>query len=356
MHAAFAAGADFAVVLDCVGQGIEFSTGADDSALWFDQETVVRTGTAALQSGSVEGGDVSILEAEVNGAGTFTYWVRLQNAGWNAGLMVFLDNSYLYDVGDTADGWVKKVVPIADSGAHKISLYFGGDDPDDICWVDSVSWEPAPEEMEIAFDTGDGPAVTTCRVPPGTTYGELPKPAAWNGHDFCGWYLDPAFAEKVNDDDLVQFRNHTLCARWATKVNVLDTDDVKFTTTAGQWYSKESANATNGYELVSFVDARSGDISTLTATVTGAGTLTFKVKRKTNSDNSCSCEVNGEETEFWHSDGEWHSVKLIVRAGASEETGVLIKTSRYSSAVTDGGMRVKDFVWKPAANDSITVT
>ena len=88
-----------------------------------------------------------------------------------------------------------------------MTLYFYGYVPGDICWLDKVSWVPAPEKMEITFDTGDGPAVTTCRVTPGTRYVDLPTPDDWGMHDFCGWYLDPAFTEKVNGDDLVQFRD-----------------------------------------------------------------------------------------------------------------------------------------------------
>ena len=94
LQSAFAAGADLAVVLDCSGQQIEFANGVDDSTPWFEQETVVKEGATALQSGSVEGGDLSILEAEVVGAGTFTYWVRLQDESGYAGFDVQLDGSY----------------------------------------------------------------------------------------------------------------------------------------------------------------------------------------------------------------------------------------------------------------------
>ena len=351
LQAAFAAGADLAVVLDCSDQRIEFANGADDSTPWFEQEAVVKEGATALQSGSVEGGDVSILEAEVVGAGTFTYWMRLQDESGGASLYVELDGGYEANIEDTGEKWVERTVTIAESGTHKVSLYFYGYAPDDICWLDKVSWVPAPEEMEIAFDTGDGPAVTTCRVTPGTTYGELPKPAAWDGHDFCGWYLDPAFMEKANDDDLVQFRDHTLCARWAIKVSVLDTEDVKFTTTAGQWGAKESATAAGGYVLASYHDALSDNYSVLSATVKGAGTLTFKVK--------CSgwyyCYVNGNQMEAKTSDG-WREVRLVVRGAIDGESVVEWSVERYSSKPSEGDLRLKDFTWAPATNDSITVT
>lgn len=121
--------------------GLVWTTSGSD--VWIPQREVSSDGVDAAESGDATGGD-SILETAVLGAGTLSWFWKMNASGW-AGVDASVDGrdvAYLETSGD----WTSASTQISGEGSHTVQFAFWteeGGTSSDRAYLDRVSWTGA---------------------------------------------------------------------------------------------------------------------------------------------------------------------------------------------------------------------
>ena len=112
------------------------------SANWIPQVEVSHDGQDAVRSGRVTGDDVSTLTTVVAGAGTLSWWWKLDMSDC-AGVDVFVDGVFVESL-DTVSDWVLASTDIVGDGEHTVRFEFWNAGTtaaiSDCAYLDHVSW------------------------------------------------------------------------------------------------------------------------------------------------------------------------------------------------------------------------
>ena len=124
------------------GVGLTWTSGG--AANWIPQVEVSHDGADAVRTGEVTGDDVSTLSTAVTGAGTLSWWWKLEMSDCS-GVDVFVDESLVASL-DSASDWASASIDIAGDGAHAVRFEFWNAGTAasmlDCAYVDQVSWTP----------------------------------------------------------------------------------------------------------------------------------------------------------------------------------------------------------------------
>ena len=141
------------------------------AANWVPQGNVSHDGQDAVRSGEVTGDDVSTLSTSVTGAGTLSWWWKLNMADC-AGVDVFVDESLVESL-DSASDWVSASVDIVGDGEHAVRFEFWNAGTaatiSDCAYLDQMSWTgesggadhtvTTPEPVPFSFLEKDCPTL-----------------------------------------------------------------------------------------------------------------------------------------------------------------------------------------------------
>jgi hypothetical protein len=140
---------------------IQWSTSGDSP--WRGQQEFTHDNSDAAQSGAVQHGQQSTLEAALQGPGTLTFWWKVSSEEFYDLLSLYIDGDLIeYHSGEL--DWTQKSIPIP-NGLHKIRWTYSKDsdlsEGADAAWVDQVQFtaaintapeftlEPAPQSVSL---------------------------------------------------------------------------------------------------------------------------------------------------------------------------------------------------------------
>ena len=346
----FAAWADLNTALDC--NGLTFTTGGD--ANWYEQMDDFKVGTSAMRSGAITNNQETWIGTTVTNTGTISFWWKVSSEESYDELAVIVDNMQKAAISGTGDDWARKsvIVTAGQTVRWSYSKDSSEDDGSDCAWLDGVEYMPAPESMTVTFMTNGGDEIAPTNVTPGITYGELPVPQKEGNEEFGGWYLDEELTAKASNDAFVEFRDHTLYAKWRFPVSLLNTDGLEFSTDDDYlpWEAVAEAEASGGYAVRGPVDPdRTGGYLYLWTT-NGSGTLSYKWKIDGDG-NGTFYEYNyqdGNNHYFYGEDTDWQTRTICLYSDNETEM------SWYSSSKS-AALMLSDFAWTPAP-ETMTIT
>ena len=267
-------------------------TNANGSA-WFSQSDVMHTGDAALQSGAISDGEISMVAASARGPGKLSFWWKISSEE-NADKLQFLVrekdfNGNSIDNGDVGyreisgeQDWVQVSIAFTNNVDYSFLWQYNksaeNSEGSDAGWLDEVTWTPMLTLGEAVDNTE-------------LTWSPENTASAWFGE--------------------------------------MSTD------------SKASGNrAVSGY-------VEDGEKSDLTTTITGSGVLSFwwKVSSKRNAD-TLYLVIDGEKSRFISGKTEWMFVEVAIPG-----TGDHTVTWSYEKDETDSeGLDrayLDNVVWEP---------
>ena len=201
-------------VSDAAGNGtISFSQ--DGDAAWVGQMDVSHDGTASLRTGVLDADERCGLGTSVTGPGTLLFWWRTSGKG------VF---SFALDgeaqAQTMSNGWCNVSIELLTNKVYDLSWqYVQGADSDresDFGWLDEVEWVPAPERVNISFDTTGGAEIPDREYATGASLGNLPV-AVRTGYAFEGWTVQPtdqATSVLVAESDYAPLHDSWFYAIW----------------------------------------------------------------------------------------------------------------------------------------------
>ena len=206
-------------------------------------------------------------------------------------------------------------------------------------------------DQEVAFDPCGGTVDTPAKTfKLGATYGSLPKPVR-DGYTFLGWFTAAEEGIPVSATDRCKTSVTTLYAHWEVYVDpfapyICPAGNVTFfSESAIPWrIDTETYASAPG-------SARSGAISdngstSLTATIIGPGTLTFKAKVSSEQNyDKLQFFLNGTKLNELSGNVDWQSLSVDLPAG---QNNLEVRYSKDGSCSTgqDCGW-IDDVVWTP---------
>ena len=202
-------------------------------------------------------------------------------------------------------------------------------------------------DLEVVFDPCGGDLdVTSATFKLGAQYSTLPKPTM-AGHTFAGWFTEAEDGVKVEATDRCKTGVEKLYAHWEVYVDPF-VDAICAARNLTFFSEGDSPWFVDGDGV-----ARSGSIgdngsTSLTTTVQGAGTLSFRWR--TSSEGSYDClrvRVDGSETSRISGDGGWLDFSLPV-SGTGSHTVEWVYTKDGSVSNGEDCGWIDDVVWSPA--------
>jgi hypothetical protein len=133
-------------IAECLDAGPEIAYFSWGDMPWFPQTHTTWDGVSAMQSGAVDAGQASHLEAEVAGDGVLRFWWRSSGNEGSDWLVFALDGVELERISGEG-GWQQVALTVAGKGIHRLSWSYlggGGSSAAQGCgWLDQVHWKPA---------------------------------------------------------------------------------------------------------------------------------------------------------------------------------------------------------------------
>ena len=295
---------------------------------------------------------VNGLSANVIGAGTLTFRFRPTNDAWGYCDMCVNGNyEQIYSNGKWQDCAI--IIRGEPEDVQSIEWYTNRRK---IALSDFV-WTPAPESTTISFETngaGDFDSIVVS-ASDDWRYSDILPSLSRNGYIFMGWYFDPEFTKRLDEYQTVGFDDVTLYARWALPVEVMNTDDIKFSASEGScWYAKESSDANGGYAATRWSSSLGVEDEFLKVSTVGYGYLSVDVKVKGGYGTSLRYLVN--EVGPSHIDvgifGVDHLSLMLAPETALFTNEVAFSFHNYSF---DDFVMLSNFMWTPAPK-SMTVS
>jgi uncharacterized repeat protein (TIGR02543 family) len=336
-------------------EDISFSTGGG----WCVEEGTGPNGEDSIVSyanGQYWNG-VNGLCANVIGAGTLTFKFRPtrdKESGWYCEMCVNGNYEQMY-TSYSYGNWQDCSVIVRG----------GSDEIQSIEWyteygrteLSDFTWTPAPESMTITFETNCGEDIdsSVCSSADDVRFSDvLPKPFR-DGHIFVGWYLDPEFSSRLDENQTVGFDDITLYAKWGLPVDVMNTEAIKFSAAEGsRWYARETSEVSGSYAATRWVGDQWIEDEYLKVKTVGYGYLNVDVKVKDGYGTGLRCSVNGEELRYFDV-GFWrpnHLSVMVAPETAVSTNEVVFLFSNYSF---DDFVLLHNFTWTPAP-ESMTVS
>ncbi len=226
-------------------------------------------------------------------------------------------------------------------------------------------WTPAPETTTIAFETNgagnfDSIVLASSNV---VQYLDILPTISREGYVFVGWYLDPGFTERLDEDQIVGFDNVTLYAKWELSVEVLNTDDMKFSAPEGScWYARESSDANGGYAATRWKSNQWVEDSFLKVNTVGYGTLSLNAAAMGWELVRIQYAINGEDVQDYHGKGFFYLDGDGVRSVDNLALQVVPDSATATNEIAFGinswdevNDTLYNFTWTPAP-ESMTVS
>ena len=295
---------------------------------------------------------VNGLSANVIGAGTLTFRFRPTNDAWGYCDMCVNGNyEQIYSNGKWQDCAI--IIRGEPEDVQSIEWYTNRRK---IALSDFV-WTPAPESTTISFETngaGDFDSIVVS-ASDDWRYSDILPSLSRNGYIFMGWYFDPEFTKRLDEYQTVGFDDVTLYARWALPVEVMNTDDIKFSASEGScWYAKESSDANGGYAATRWSSTSWVEDEFLKVKTVGYGYLNVDVKVKVGYGTGLRCSVNGEELRYFDV-GFWRPNHLSVMVAPETAVSTNEVVFLFSNDSFDDFVLLHNFTWTPAP-ESMTVS
>ncbi len=128
--------------------GLDLTTGGD--AEWAAQSETAHGGGSALKSGAIGDGQVSWVEASVDGAGVVSFWWKASSEHYRQYAidyaMFSVDGQERLRIGGE-QGWTNATVQVEGAGTHVLRWSYVKDDEvsdgEDCAWLDEVTWTPS---------------------------------------------------------------------------------------------------------------------------------------------------------------------------------------------------------------------
>ena len=296
------------------------SSGAHYYGWWRSEEGAgINGGIAAVLSGdgfSSDEFEIEMLqESPIVGTLSFKYRPVLVSESSEASLDVevhiLCDDDTGYDVTSYYDsckpaqvvGWKEASITIIASGGSVPEInIIGRCYPDEGCESASLvlcdfKWTPAPESIEISFDTLGGPVIAPIVAAPGDRYCDVDMPTpSMPGWTFNGWYRSWVdeygqsqreylfSADLYESEALIPFGGVTLYADWDKPVSVLGTSDMSFASTGNWCVRDDDGGGSYAHAKILGSDDEVGadfvpqfTTSKMTATVTGPAFVKFNI-------------------------------------------------------------------------------
>ena len=342
------------------GDGLEFTTAGDDDDFlpWKAVEAAGASGGYAACGPTSEYSTYGYLYlSTTNGSGALSYKWKIDGdssrgsfaeynpKGWN----------YYYFSSDNADDWQTRTIYFCGDVGSSIQLEWRSASKKAALMLSDFVWTPAPESMTITFVTNGGDEIAPTNVVPGTTYGALPVPVTEGGEEFGGWYLDEGLTERVSDYALVEFRNHTLYAKWLLPVSLLNGDGLEFYTYYNEdwtlpWEAVAESGASGGYAVRGPIRQDYED-GRLYLCVYGIGSLTYKWRIDGTRGTFREYNYKDDSNYYFYGYGKDWQTRTLCLYGDDEE-GVELE---WTSSGKYTALMLSDFVWTPAP-ETITVS
>lgn len=297
---------------------------------------------------------VNGLSANVIGAGTLTFRFRPTNDAWGYCDMCVNGNyEQIYSNGKWQDCAI--IIRGEPEDVQSIEWYTNRRK---IALSDFV-WTPAPESTTISFETngaGDFDSIVVS-ASDDWRYSDILPSLSRDGYIFVGWYFDPEFTKRLDEYQTVGFDDVTLYARWELPVEVMNTDDIKFSASEGScWYAKESPDANGGYAATRWSSTLWVEDEFLKVSTVGYGHLSLCAKASTDWNSvNIRYSINGGNVHYEYgwtyldSNGAWRSsdVDLTLRVVPESATS----TNEIALGIYNHN-KINDilcnFTWTPA--------
>ena len=134
----------------------------DGDAVWMVEENTSRNGSSCARSGVIDDEQESTLSTTVEGAGTFTFWWKVDCEddpdydNWDC-LVFEVDGAEVARI-DGDSGWRQVHVTIKTAGTHTLTWTYSKDYMDDDLtgiedcgWVDQLTWTPLVDEVPVVW-------------------------------------------------------------------------------------------------------------------------------------------------------------------------------------------------------------
>jgi len=256
-------------------QGLTWGTSA--GAEWVGRAgsevaAVAHDGEDLANSGAIAAGESSVLSTTIYGAGTLTFWYRVDEAGEHGYFRVFVDGVPQLEVSGTSGTWTQKTITLTGNVSHSVEFRF---------------------EKDAESENGDA----------------------------GGAYLDQ-----------VEFTAAAPTSGSLTLKDALDGTELAWSTSGSAgWQPLASASAHDSSDYAKSGVLEQGQSSTLVTEVTGAGTLSFwyKVSSELHYD-VLTVTVDGTKVVVASGETGWAN-KTIAITGAGKHT----VTWTYAKSASD---------------------
>ena len=201
--------------LDCAeNSNLVFVAGGD--APWIPQTAVTHGSPSAIQSGEIDWGGTSWIEARVSGSGRLSFWYKVSCISFHS-LVIMIDGVEERFSGNV--DWTEYVKEFSSGGIHTIrwtytKAAYGWDDGSaDKAWVDQLAFGPT---VTVTFDPAGGTMTgdLTVRKVVGSKFGTLPVPESAT-QTFDHWEDDNGVVYTAAT--LVPENDVRLTAKWREK-------------------------------------------------------------------------------------------------------------------------------------------